>query len=199
MLCRRHSLAVLPFALALAAAACGNDDPAPKAAAVIAKAPEPWFMNSEEHCAFDTTAYHSDPEALVRAFVERDVEGTFLRSDAWFNAAVECPGHERAPDQYTIIADAAVLSVRTVGDSAKVGVRYTLLGDADAHGYRPDMRTVTKTVTAARSRFGWRITSPSPMPHVSVGAAKKRQTFTKADQWALDAAVTQARRLSPKP
>ena len=198
MFCRRYTLAVLPFALALAAGACGKDDPAPKARAVVAKAPDPWFMNPDERCAFDSTAHHTDPEQLVRDFITRDTQGAFFQSDGWFNGAVECPGRERSTDAYTIVADAEVVPIGTKGDSARVGVRYRLLGDADANGYRPDMRTVTETLTVTRSRFGWRLRSPAPVPHVMVDVAKKRQTFTRADQWALDAAVTQSQRLAPK-
>ena len=199
MVARHHNLLLLSLAFALAAvAACSKKDSAPKGAAVVARAPEPWFMNPDEHCQFDSTTKHSDPEALVREFARRDEQGAFLRSDPWFHAAVECPGHERSPDTYSIVADAEVVPGRIAGDSARVGVRYTLLGVADVNGFRPDMRTVVDTVALYRSRFGWRLVSPAPMPHVTVDVAKKHQAFTRADSWALDAAITQARRFSPR-
>jgi hypothetical protein len=191
----RHILALLPFALAIAA--CRKDDAGSKAAPVIARAPDPWFVE-DQGCQFDSTANHPDPDGLVRDFVQRDGRGTFFTNDPWFTAAVECPGREHSGAEYTIVAEAAVVPIRTVGDSAKVGVRYRLLGSADANGYRPDLRTVVETVSVNRSRFGWRIATPAPVPHVFVDVAKQRQAFTRADQWALDAALTQANRLSPK-
>lgn len=195
---KRTRLRLLPLTLAIAAVACSKEDPSPKRAAVVAKAPDPWFLNSDEQCRFDSTATYGDPEALVRAYVERDVQGAFLKRDAWLDAAVECPGRELAEDGYSIVADADVVPGRITGDSAKIGVRYSLVGTADANGFRPDMRVVTESVAVNRSRFGWRIATPSPSAHVFVDVARKRQVFTKADQWALDASLAQLRRLQPK-
>ena len=196
MLARRITLTLLPFALAIVA--CSKEDSAAKPAPAVAKAPDPWFLRPDEQCRFDSTANHADPESLVREFVQRDVQGTFLGRDAWLDSAVECPGRERAGDGYSVVADAEVVPGRTAGDSAKVGVRYTLVGTADANGFRPDMRIVTDTVTVARTRFGWRMVTPSPAAHVLVDVAKKHQRFTSADQWAIDASLTQLRRLQPK-
>lgn len=184
--------------VSLIASACEKEAPPPKPAPAVALAPEPWFLASDAQCGFDSTANHPDPDALVREYVPRDGQGAFLRSDPWLTAAVECPGRERASSEYAIVASAQVVPSRTRGDSAKVGVRYLLLGVADPNGYRPDLRVVTETVAVNRTRFGWRIGSPAPMPHVLVDVARRRQTFTRADQWALDAAVTQAKRLSPQ-
>ena len=193
----RSCLLVLPFALAVAAA-CSKEEPAVKATPVVARTPDPWFLRADEHCGFDSTATHADPQGLVREFVQRDVQGDFLKKDPWLDTAVECPGHEGTKDGYRMVADAEVVGGRTFGDSARVGVRYTLVGSADANGFRPDMRVVTETVTVNRSRFGWRMSTPSPTAHVFVDVAKKRQAFTSADQWAIDASLTQLRRLQPK-
>jgi len=195
---RRHSLALLPFALALAAADCKNSESRAKAPAVIAKAPDPWFLDSNAHCQFDSTANHPTAEGLVREFVQRDGQGAFMKSDSWFTAAVECPGREASSAEYSIVDGADVQPLRMNTDSARVGVRYRLLGVADANGFRPDLRTVTETLAVNRSRFGWRLASPAPAPHVLVDIARKRQAFTRADQWAIDAVVTQARRLAPR-
>jgi hypothetical protein len=197
MIDRRHCLALLPFVLAFAAAACSKEKPAAKASAAAARAPDPWFAQADQNCQFDSTNIHPDPDGLVREFVTRDAEGTFFVNDPWFASAVECPGRETAGTEYTIVTNAEVVPLRTIGDSARVGVKYTLLGVADANGFRPDLRTVTDTIRVNRSRFGWRIQTPAPVPHVTLDVAKRKQTFTRADLWALDAALTQTKRLSP--
>ena len=195
---RRHSaLALLTFALALAA--CKKDEPPARPAAVATKAPDPWFVDATSQCQFDSTATHADPEALVREFVARDEKGAFFARDAWLASAVECPGREPGADSYAIVLAAQVVPISTIGDSARVGVRYHLIGTADANGFRPDMRKVTDTLKVNRTRFGWRLSTPVPVPHVHFDVAKQRQVFTRADQWALDAALTQAQRLAPKP
>jgi hypothetical protein len=194
---RRRTRVLLPVIIALAAVACGKDDKRSSAATKVAAAPDPWFMSPDNHCAFDSTANHSDAAGLVREYVQRDVQGAFLRSDAWFNSAVECPGHERSASDYIVVASSDVVPITESGDSARVGVRYRLLGAASPDGYRPDLKTVTDTVKLARTRFGWRIVH-APTPHVTVDVAKKHQTFTRADLWAIDASVTQAARLAPR-
>ena len=194
---RRRTLVLLPLIVTVTAVACGKDEKRPNAAPKVAAVPDPWFAHPDNQCGFDSTAKHSDPEALVREFVQRDEQGGFLRPDPWFDAAVECPGHERSPSDYVVVASSEVVPLRTSGDSARVGVRYRLLGAASPDGYRPDLKTVVDTVKLARTRFGWRIVR-APAPHVTVDIAKKHQTFTRADLWAIEASVTQAARLSPQ-
>lgn len=194
---RRRNLVLLPLLLAAATLACNKEDKRASAGPKVVAAPDPWFMSSDNNCAFDSSATHSSAEALVREFVRRDEQGAFLRDDPWFAAAVECPGQERSPSDYVVVASSEVVPLSAAGDSARVGVRYRLLGAASPDGYRPDLKTVTDTVKLARTRFGWRIVR-APAPHVTVDIAKKHQTFTRADLWAIDASVTQARRLAPR-
>ena len=192
---RRRAFALLPFIATVVVVACNKDEKRPPAAPRVAAAPDPWFMSAETQCGFDSTAIHPDAEALVREFVRRDEAGAFLRADPWFDAAVECPGRERSPSEYVVVASSEVVPLRASGDSARIGVRYHLLGAASPDGYRPDLKTVLDTVKLARTRFGWRIVG-APAPHVTVDVARKHQTFTRADLWAIDASVTQANRLS---
>lgn len=194
---RRRPRFLLPVVLTIAAVACGREDKRAADAPKVVAAPDPWFMSPDNQCGFDSTANHSDPESLVREFVQRDERGAFLRDDPWFSAAVECPGRERSPSDYVVVASSEIVPLRTNGDSARVGVRYRLLGAASPDGYRPDLKTVVDTVKLARTRFGWRIVH-APAPHVTVDIAKQHQTFTRADLWAIDASVTQAKRLAPR-
>ena len=194
----RHRIAILlPLLLLFAAAACNREEKQAPIARKSAAAPEPWFLAAESQCGFDSTAHFSDPEDLVREFARRDEQGAFLRADPHFDAAVECPARERSPSEYFVIAGWEIVPLRTSGDSARVGVRYRLLGAASPDGYRPDLKTVIDTVKLARTRFGWRIVH-APAPHVTVDIAKNHQTFTRADLWAIDASVTQAQRLAPR-
>lgn len=193
---RRRIFAILPVIVAVAAVACGKDEDPAAARPKVTKAPDPWFV-AAENCGFDSTANHSSAADLMREFVQRDEQGAFLRSDAWFNAAVECPAQERSVSEYVVVASSEVVPIRTNGDTARIGVRYRLLGAASPDGYRPDLKTVMDTVKLARTRFGWRIVR-APAPHVTVDVAKKHQTFTRADLWAIDASVTQAARLAPR-
>ena len=196
---RRRTSILLPalLAVAVAVAACGKEDKRAVAAPKAVAAPDPWFVSASNGCAFDSSANHADPESLVREFVQRDETGTFLRDDPWFRTAVECPAQERSANEYVVVASSEIVPLTTRGDSARVGVRYRLLGAASPDGYRPDLKTVVDTVKLARTRFGWRIVR-APAPHVTVDVAKKHQTFTRADLWAIDASVTQAQRLAPR-
>ena len=193
---RRRIVVLLPLVAVLAALACSKPEKQAPAARKVAAAPEPWFLAADSRCGFDTTAHFSDPADLVREFVQRDELGAFLRPDPHFDAAVECPARERSPSDYVVVAASEVVPIRVSGDSARIGVRYRLLGAASPDGYRPDLRTVLDTVKLARTRFGWRIVN-APAPHVTVDVAKRHQTFTRADLWAIDASVTQAKRLAP--
>ena len=193
----RRTFILLPVLLAVSATACGKEDKRAVAAPRVVAAPDPWFVSANNGCAFDSTASHSDPQSLVREFVERDERGAFLRDDPWFRTAVECPAQERSPNEYVVVASSEIVPLPARGDSARVGVRYRLLGAASPDGYRPDLKTVVDTVKLARTRFGWRIVR-APAPHVTVDIARQHQTFTRADLWAIDASVTQAKRLAPQ-
>ena len=194
---RRRAVVLLPALLAVAITACDKAEKRAPATPRVAAVVQPWFASADSRCGFDSTANHSDAMQLVREFVQRDQQGAFLRSDPWFDAAVECPANERSPSEYTVVASSEVVPLRAGGDSARIGIRYRLLGAASPDGYRPDLKTVVDTVKLARTRFGWRIVR-APAPHVTVDIAKKHQTFTRADLWAIDASVTQAQRLSPQ-
>lgn len=154
------------FTVALALAGCSSpesrpaaDTSSPRAAAAVA--PVPWYLDPAEGCDFDTTAAHPDPDVLLRDYVARDAAGQFLRTDAWFAGAVECPGHEPGPDFFTVIDDHAVAPLARGVDTVRVAITSTVAGTMDAAGFRAAPGLAVDTVTAIRTPYGWRIASPA--------------------------------------
>lgn len=123
---------------------------------------------ADSTCAFVLRAAHPEPIRLVREFVERDARGEFTRSSNWFDGAVDCPGHEAAPDQATMARAHQIRVFARGRDSVRAEVRWQRIGyfghggDAVAPGVEVD------TLTVLRTPYGWRIASPALNPHMPV-------------------------------
>ena len=113
-------------------------------------------------CELAAAPAHADGEALVREFVRRDAAGEFTAASPWFTGAVDCPGHEPAPDAATMARDPRVRVLSRAADSVRAEVRWERLSVGEAE--RPG--TEVDTLTAVRTPYGWRVRSPALNPHV---------------------------------
>lgn len=120
-------------------------------------------------CAFDTTSRFDDPVSLARDFLIRDKGGDFLKSDAWFDSATTCPGHEPGPDAFTVI-DGWVVKFDTLGrDTVRARVTYRRLGSlSGGTHFTTDTGDELRVLRVVRTGFGWRIASPALDAHVDV-------------------------------
>jgi hypothetical protein len=135
------------------------------------RAPDTGVRDTDAAAAADTVGCelaaapaHPDGEALVREFVRRDAAGEFTAGSAWFATAVDCPGHEAAPDAATLARDPRVRVIGRAADSVSAEVRWerVMVGDVVVPGTEVD------TLTAVRTPYGWRVRSPALNPHVPV-------------------------------
>ena len=115
-------------------------------------------------CELAVAPAHPDGEALVREFVRRDAAGEFTAASAWFASAVDCPGHEQAPDAATMARHPRVRLIARTADSLRAEVQWERLsvGDAQMPGTEID------TLAAVRTPYGWRVRSPALDPHIPV-------------------------------
>ena len=130
---------------------------------------EPYGAESEisdTSCEFVQTIAHSDPQLLIKEFVERDARGEFMESSGWFDGAVTCPGHEPGPDAATIVQGHQLRLVDAGMDSTIVEVTWRRVGYTGNTGVAPG--TDVDSLLAVRTRFGWRIVSPALDPHAPV-------------------------------
>lgn len=128
---------------------------------------------ADSSCDFVRMEAHQDPVALVEEFVARDANGEFTKANDWFNAAVDCPGHEPGPDHASMAKSHQVRILTRRPDSLVVEViwqRVAYLGDAE-YSMAPGLEY--DTLTAIRTSFGWRIASPALNPHVPVPPAPR--------------------------
>ena len=163
-------LRILAGVALLALGACRGQQAAPvdsetarstASTAAASAAGQPWYLDPDEGCAFDTTVAHPDPDRLVTEYLARDAAGQFLQTDAWFAGATECPGHEPGPDSYVVISEYRSAPLHRGSDSVAYAVTSTVVGMMGPAGLRSDPRTVVDTVAAVRTPFGWRIASPA--------------------------------------
>jgi hypothetical protein len=119
-----------------------------------------------EGCALVRTNAHPDADSLIAEFLRRDARGEFRQSSVWFNAAVDCPGHEPGPDQATEASGYTMRVLTRHSDSLRVEVRWTRLGYVTAGVARESLGVEIDSITAVKTPFGWRIESPALNPHM---------------------------------
>lgn len=123
-------------------------------------------MPADSTCEFVPVAAHPEPIRFIDEFVERDARGEFTRSSDWFNNAVDCPGHEAGPDQATMAKAHQVRVLTRVRDSVRAEVTWQRIGYVGSGGDAVAPGVEVDTLTAVRTSYGWRITSPALNPHV---------------------------------
>ena len=123
-------------------------------------------ISADETCDFVRVTAHNDPTRLIEEFVARDARGEFTESSAWFNGAVDCPGHEPGPDQAAIAASHAVRILTRGRDSVLAEVTWRRVGYVTGGVERTAPGVDIDTLRAIRTPFGWRIESPALNPHV---------------------------------
>ena len=104
-------------------------------------------------------------------FARRDARGDFLKSDTWFEAAVDCPGHEPAPDAFIIVKDYQISFDTLAPDTVRAKVTYLTLGSVEGGTrVRLDSGPHVRTLVAIRGPYQWRIQSPALDQHVLLSA-----------------------------
>lgn len=158
--CENMNARTLLLVLTLFPMACRRDDQPSVASAAIATNP----ALADSTCGFVRTAAHPEAEALVREFVRRDANGEFLQSSDWFTRAVDCPGHEGAPDVPTVVRGYKLSIVYRDSAELRAEVTWDVIGKGDA------MKSTTEVdlVRAIHTPFGWRVASPALDPHQMV-------------------------------
>lgn len=128
---------------------------------------------ADESCDFVRVVAHEAPLPLIYEFVTRDARGEFTQASAWFNAAVDCPGHEPGPDQATIAVAHSVRITTQSRDSVVAEVRWQRVGYVTGGVSRAAPGAEVDTLLAIRTPYGWRIASPALNPHVPGPAASR--------------------------
>jgi hypothetical protein len=152
--------------------------------------------STDDDCGLDSTRAHPEPLALVREFVERDGRGEFARGSTWLSGAVLCPEHLPGPDAFVAIDTMEVLTGAAVvtADSARVPVRYALLGEASPLRFDAAPSVVVDTFLVARTSYGWRVVSPDmPMRIRAAVAAGWSDVLPDSVRTALRAAASSTR------
>ena len=124
-------------------------------------------------CGFIKVAAHPDPARLIEEFVARDARGEFTRASAWFNGAVDCPGHEPGPDEAAVVTAHEMRMVARGPDTAAAIVTWQRIGYASGDRQRRAIGVEIDTLRAVRTPFGWRVASPALNPHVPSPAASR--------------------------
>ena len=178
----RRALA-LPVVAAVALAACSRRD---RAAADSSGAPVAVDSAAADPCGLVRTAQHPDAEPLLREYVQRDAAGEFLARDPWFAGAVDCPRRE-APSSSTfaVVGEYAVQGVAATDTIASAVVGYRQVGLVQGAGtnhasFDAAPGVVVDTLTARRTPWGWRLTSPAPRGAILYSALPVRQTLGSA-------------------
>jgi hypothetical protein len=129
--------------------------------------------SDDDGCDLDSTRAHPAPLALVREFVERDARGEFAKGSEWLPGAVRCPGHLPGPDAFMAIDTMEVLTGEAVvtPDSARVPVRYSVLGEASPLHFALAGSVLLDTFVVARTAYGWRVVSPDMPMRIQAAVA----------------------------
>jgi hypothetical protein len=109
-----------------------------------------------EHCMFDSTAKHTDGIALIEDFVRRARVGAFDRTESWMPGAFLCAGMEPGYDAFYVLDSVELEVVHGGMDSVSAVLRSRQLG-YESSGFHPDTATRLDTLTAHRTRYGWRL------------------------------------------
>ena len=160
----------LSLALLTLVAACKHSSAA-KGDSHSRASTRPWYLAPTEGCAFDSSVVHRDPVALLREFAGRDAQGQFLKTDPWFDKAVDCPGHEPGPDAFAVIKTYDIAFDTISGDTVRARITYRPLGWLEGGArFSADTTVEVRILKAAEGPFGWRIASPALDQHVLVDA-----------------------------
>lgn len=110
-----------------------------------------------------------DPVGLVRQYVKRDGDGERLAPADWFQQVVTWP-QEPGYDSHTVIRSYRVERPPSIEGSAKIQVRYELIGwvvPGKPHStFIPWEGTEVFTFVVIRDEQGWRIAEPMIDQHV---------------------------------
>ena len=143
----------------------------------------------ETSCQFSKIMAHPDPRRLGDEFLLKDAAGLFLSSNAWFDGATDCPGHEPGPDTHTAIASYTTSPISSSDTLVVIAVSYQVLGEVhadaqDSSVFEEHGRQLIDTLVIHRTPYGWRVRSPALWLRVLIDSAfayAKYRPFHAAD------------------
>jgi hypothetical protein len=148
----------------------------------------------DDGCGADKKAAHSDPQLLVKEYLDRGGRGEFLESSVWHDGAVECPGHTPGFDSGTLVTGWQLSKLRETADSVSFQVvfdRHSEITQDSASMYLvPAAGAERDTIIAVRKPYGWRLGGFEFQPHVLPSAAKARLELRESDRRLLDSLIT---------
>jgi hypothetical protein len=107
-----------------------------------------------------------DPVGLVRQYVKRDANGERMEPNPWFQGSVTWPD-EPGYDSHTVIRAFTVVPPKNIaGSSAKIAVRYDVMGWIVASGFIPQEKVEAFEFEVAQTAEGWRIQAPQIDQHI---------------------------------
>ena len=110
------------------------------------------------------------PDQLVNAFVTRASAGEFATTGDWLRGAVDCPDREPGSDSFSVVRNYTVALLDSHEDTVRYQLRRNVLGYETLRFHRLS-RISVDTITVHRTRYGWRIRSPSPWNWLTMSSA----------------------------
>lgn len=131
------------------------------------------------------TLGQTEPVRLVKEYVLRDSRGDRLHTDAW-SLNVVVWADEPGWDEVTVISDYQILPIRADSSTARIEVRYRVLGDVTptsrtTMGFVPREGTEALVFTVVLTGNGWRIAAPQIRPHILPSAILGKGYLTADD------------------
>lgn len=123
-------------------------------------------------CERSSASGYADPEALARAYVERDGRGEHgsSRTNQWLVRAHYCPIGLPGWDIITVVKEATIDSLVVEGPQAHAYVTYRRLGTADGVSFTPTLDNEQVRLPLVRLENGWRL-NVFQHPHFLVATA----------------------------
>lgn len=121
-------------------------------------------------CGLDRRLQPLPPDQLVKALVMRASAGEFATSGEWLRGAVDCPDREPGSDSFSVVRGYTLGRIDSHGDTVRYQLRLNELGYQTLSFHRLS-RISVDTISVHRTRYGWRVRSPSPWNWLSISSA----------------------------
>lgn len=119
---------------------------------------------TEGDCHFNRKKLDLNPEDMIDTYVKLDGEGQFTLTNAWFDSATLCPGHEEGPELSYVVKRSKIVKLDTgKGDGrASVQVEYEVLGliepaPEQRWHYVQREKKKLRNFKLVHTAYGWRI------------------------------------------
>ena len=193
---------LVPVLVLASATSCRTDRPAVRgdsrnpsvSTAQNTAAPANAPSADDDGCNADSTAEHSNPQLLVREYLDRGGRGELLSSSPWHDGAVECPGHTPGFDSGTLVTGWSLSTLRETADSVAFQVAFDrhseITQDSVGMYLVPAAGVELDTIVAVRKPYGWRLGGFEFQPHVLPTGAKAHLQLRETDRRLIDSLVS---------